>query len=306
MSLGQQIKPHQRIIGIPIVPLLGLAKYVCDQNDVRYYVNSVYIDPDGYLVATNGVMMATIRFQTPRPAPSKGKGGHGILVSAHSLAQFNKAYPARVRERESHYLLDIEETWNSADEGITVFRSVLGTTASEVIHTAKAVGGRYITWRHAMTQPTSSHTGLPAQLSPRHLLALDNLVRYLRGSKEEDIPQIEVVHAGPNRAAHIISAETLDWEFRAIVMPYGSKRIDGSENPYLQSLAERLKHFDDAEFSISSLNYALDRICHAKTAEDIASSIDFARRNSVWIQERLQALRQDLMANARVDLRQAA
>ena len=69
---------------IPFASYVG-AKICRAKNDVRYYLNAIYIDPEGFIVATDGHRLFCDKVQTNQP--------EGILIDVKGKepAKFNHA-----------------------------------------------------------------------------------------------------------------------------------------------------------------------------------------------------------------------
>lgn len=285
MDTKPSIKPTQRIRGVPAAPLLYMAKHLSPRDDIRYYLNSVYIDPKGHLVVTNDKFMVVVDFDPPA---GMVEGDIGIIVKVKDILELakNDAFPAKPSLHRSSWTLDIEESWQSDEAGTLAFRWDSQADDDAPFWTTKAAEGRYPDWRQVMPAPVKGHTGMPSQVNPEYVYAIDKFYRELKNSKRTDFVTFELLHTGTMSCAQVRPLVPLDWESRGIIMPYRGNVASNIDSPALKTVAERIEYLDRAmdrarsiKTNIGLLNHGADELKLEFTKRyiaDLTNEIDTA------------------------------
>jgi len=136
---------------LPKKEVYGLAKYIAPEDDIRYYLNGVLVEFDaegiGYLVATNGHMLAVFRIEAGVENPPFPKSLSFIMPREMALLFDASMFRAA----------DISYD----DEAKTIRAKLLDYTIE-----FKAIEGKYPDWRKVISKVAS---GVPAQYQPRYL-----------------------------------------------------------------------------------------------------------------------------------------
>jgi len=283
-------RANQRITSVPLMPLIQLAKNICPTDDIRYYLNGVYVDLKGVLVATNGHMAMTVQFDRPE---AEVQGDFGIIVPYTAIAAMQKHadFPSKATLQRMQQCVEIKETWQDAEKG--TLSIALPWQKEDALHTGPAVDGRYPDWRRVMPPLVQGHTGMPAQVNADYVAAIKKAVTEMAG-KKPDHPAIVVYHAGDDRPVQIVPTLSLSWQVRAIVMPIREKMPVSTS---LKAGADKLAIVERAEEARRTLIYIFGEVDKqmAKTAE--ASNV----ADMFNVQYRSSAL--DKLDTALIDLR---
>lgn len=187
MLYGRQIKALLRCSG---------------DMDIRYYLNGVYFDPEGYAVATNGHILLAIKCEP--------FAGAGFIVPNEVL----RAGLKRVGDSKSRRYV----------------YAILPTIIDDVGY--KAIDGKFPDWRRVVPAGIPAHgkkamvpaiNGERAYYDPRYLTIFERCAEDLA---ERDIGRAWVQVFENGDSPGVVTSRNLDLDVLAIIMPMRVDTID--------------------------------------------------------------------------------
>jgi hypothetical protein len=254
------------IFQVPFAKLMALGKHISPANDIRYYLNSVAVDPAGVLVSTNGRMMAGFKFETPKatdPNPNP------ILIPCATLKLLEQKFKENAPKSGSSYAysrlarnIDITEIRTTGtDDMTTVELKIDGLGES---FTTKGCDGTFPAWRKVLPEH-DRHSGLAAQFDPEYPMAFAECLRDALCKKKEQ-KVLYVIHHDGDRSASVECADSP--EFFGVLMPwYVGKSAPIRLTDSAVETNRVLAGIDKACTNLHSLEHSLEELRKKHTGE---------------------------------------
>ena len=255
------------IFQVPFAKLMALGKHISPANDIRYYLNSVAVDPEGVLVSTNGHMMAGFKFETPKatdPNPNP------ILVPCATLKLLEQKFKENAPKSGSSYAyyrlartIDITEIRTTGDDDMTTVELKIDGLGESF--TTKGCDGVYPAWRKVLPEH-KCHSGLAAQFDPEYPMAMAECLRDALCKKKEQ-KVLYVIHHDGDRSASVECADSPD--FFGVLMPWcvGKTAAPVRLTDNAIETKQTLAGINKARINLHSLEHSLKELRKKHTGE---------------------------------------
>lgn len=247
------------IFQVPFAKLMALGKHISPANDIRYYLNSLAVDPAGVLVSTNGHMMAGFKFETQKPID---QNPNPILIPCATFKLLEQKFKENAPKSGTSYAIyrlartiDITEIRMTVDDMTTVELKFDGLGES---FTTKGCDGTFPMWRKVLTEH-KFHSGLAAQFDPEYPMAMAECLRDALCKKKEQ-KVFYVIHHDGDRSASVECPDCPD--FFGVLTPWavGKTTVPVRLTDSAVETNRTLAGIDKARTNLHSLAYSLEEL----------------------------------------------